>query len=165
MVKQHRSKWAILAMPAVAVVVVLTLTSGALAAGKCQRVEGWFTLQPVSEPACMSAVGVCATGTYRGDLKGDSTFTGTSLTPTMDTPTTAVVLLTGDNLIQTARGNLMTKDAIVLKTSGAGDFAEVDAIVGGTGAWIGVTGTIRAQGTFTTAAGGKGQYTGEICRP
>jgi hypothetical protein len=83
----------------------------------------------------------------------------------MDTPTTAVVLLTGDNLIQTARGNLMTKDAIVLKTSGAGDFAEVDAIVGGTGAWIGVTGTIRAQGTFTTAAGGKGQYTGEICRP
>ena len=32
---------------------------------------------------------------------------------------TFVVLLTGDNLIQTARGDLLTKDAIVLKTTGA----------------------------------------------
>jgi hypothetical protein len=59
----------------------------------------------------------------------------------------------------------MKKDAIVLKTTGAGDFAEVDTIVSGTGEWVGVTGTLQAQGTFTTAAGGKGWYTGEVCRP
>jgi hypothetical protein len=33
----------------------------------------------------------------------------------------------------------MTKDAIVLKTTSAGDFAEVDTIVGGTGGWAGST--------------------------
>ena len=165
MIKRHTQKWAIVALPAVTVVVVLALTSGAFAAGKCQRVEGRFTLQPVSGPACMSAVGVCATGTYRGDLKGDSTFTGSSLTPTVDTPTTGVVLLTGDNLIQTSAGMLMTKDAIVLKTTGAGDFAEVDTIISGTGEWAGASGVLRAQGTFTPTAGGQGNYTGEICRP
>jgi hypothetical protein len=59
----------------------------------------------------------------------------------------------------------MTKDAIVLKTTGAGDFAEVDVIVGGTHGWAGTTGQIRAQGTFTQAAGGEGAYTGEVCSP
>ena len=53
----------------------------------------------------------------------------------------------------------------MLKTTGAGDFAEVDTIVGGAGEWVGVTGTLRAQGTFTPTAGGQGDYTGEICRP
>ncbi|HKZ86248.1 MAG TPA: hypothetical protein VJ793_21650 [Anaerolineae bacterium] len=83
----------------------------------------------------------------------------------MDTPTTSVVILTGDNLIQTARGTLMTKDAIVLQTTGAGDFVEVDTIVGGTGEWAGATGSISAIGTFTAAAGGEGAYTGEVCTP
>jgi hypothetical protein len=152
-----------LAIPAVAVVVVLALTSGALAAGKCQRVEGRFTLQPMLPPECTASLGICAAGTYRGDLKGTSTFIGTSLTQTVDTPTSGVVVLTGDNLIHTAGGDLMTKDAIVLQTSGAGDFAEVDTIVGGTGVWAGATGTLRAQGRFTLAAGGGGSYIGEVC--
>ena len=165
MLEQHRSSWLRFAILAVLALAVLGLTSGALAASKCQRVEGRFTLQPVSGPACLSAVGVCAAGTYHGDLKGGSAFMGTSLIQTVDTPTTGVVLLTGDNLIHTAGGDLMTKDAIVLKTTGAGDFAEVDTIVAGSGEWVETTGTLRAQGTFTPAAGGQGNYTGEICRP
>ena len=166
MVERYGSRWLKVAVLAVSVTTVLILASGgALAAAKCKKIDGSFTLQPVSAPACTAPVGVCASGTYRGDLKGQSTFTGSSLTPTVDTPTTGVVLLTGDNLIQTSGGTLMTKDAIVLKTTGAGDFAEVDMIVGGTGEWLGVTGTLRAQGTFTSAAGGKGQYTAEICKP
>jgi len=47
---------------------------------------------------------VCATGSYSGGLAGTSAFTGTSLVPTVDTPTTAVVLLTGDALITTKAG-------------------------------------------------------------
>jgi hypothetical protein len=56
---------------------------------------------------------------------------------------------------------LLTKDAIILRTTGAGDFAEVDMIVGGSGDWAGAIGTISTSGTF--AAGGEGTYTGEVC--
>ena len=166
MIKRHLSRLARFVFLAVSVLAVLTLAGGAaVAAGKCKKVNGMFTLQPVPPEQCAGPVGICATGTYRGDLKGDSAFTGTSLTQTVDTPTTGVVLLTGDNLIHTAGGDLMTKDAIVLQSSGAGDFAEVDTIVGGTDEWAGATGTIRAQGRFTPITGGGGNYTGEICRP
>src|SRR5262245_46105443 len=100
MVERYISRWPSVAVLAVLVMAVLTLASGgALAAAKCKKVDGMFTLQPVSGPACMSAVDVCATGMYRGDLKAQAAFTGSSLTQTVDTPTTAVVVLTGDNLI------------------------------------------------------------------
>lgn len=76
-----------------------------------------------------------------------------------------MVLLTGDNAIESAGGRVLTKDAIVLRTTGDGDFADVDTIVGGTGVWAGRTGVLRAQGSFTTAAGGEGRYAGEVCAP
>ncbi|MBI5669369.1 MAG: hypothetical protein HZC41_15300 [Chloroflexi bacterium] len=136
----------------------------AVAAPDCKTVNGSFVLQTVTGPACTSPVGICTTGVYKGGIKGNSSFTGTSLIPTADTPTTSVLILTGDNLIETPNGNLLTKDAIVFKTSGKGEFAEVDTIVGGTGAWVGMTGTLTATGTFTES-GGEGRYTGEICAP
>jgi hypothetical protein len=143
----------------------LGLTNGTASADpRCRAVHGHFTLEPVTGPDCTSPVGICATGRYIGVISGASAFTGSSLVPTVDTPSTSVVVLTGDNVITTRTGTLTTKDAIVLKTTGAGDFAEVDTIVGGTGAWAGATGTIRAQGTFTSA-GGEGDYIGEICLP
>jgi hypothetical protein len=74
-----------------------------------------------------------------------------------------VVLLTGDNQITTKAGTLQTKDAIVLRTTGTGDFAEVDTVISGTGEWAGATGVLRAQGTFTVADGGGGDYVGQIC--
>ena len=84
--------------------------------------------------------------------------------PTVHTPTTSVVMVTGDNLIHTETGDVLTKDAIALRTSGAGEFAEVDVVVGGTGAWLGATGQVSALGTFT-ASGGEGTYSGEVCLP
>jgi hypothetical protein len=110
-------------------------------------------------------VGICATGAYKGGIKASSVFTGTSLIQTVDTPTTAVVLLTGDNQFTTTGGMLQTKDAIVLRTTGAGDFAEVDTIIGGTGPWAGASGVLRAQGTFSTTEGGTGDYLREVCTP
>lgn len=50
-------------------------------------------------------------------------------------------------------------------TTGAGDFAEVDTVVAGTGPWAGAGGVLRAQGTFTATAGGSGDYLGEVCTP
>jgi hypothetical protein len=73
----------------VAVLLPLVLAaSGADAAAACKKVSGKLTLTPVTGPACTSAVGVCAAVTFRGDLAGSGSFTGTSLVPTLDTPTT-----------------------------------------------------------------------------
>ena len=71
MVERYRSRWRSLMVLAVSVATVLILASGgAVAAARCKKVDGSFTLQPVSAPACTALVGVCASGTYRGDLKG-----------------------------------------------------------------------------------------------
>jgi hypothetical protein len=150
----------------VAVLLPLVLAaSGADAAAACKKVDGKLTLTPVTSPACTSPVGVCAAVAFRGDLVGSGTFTGTSLLQTVDTPTAAVVLLTGDDHVTTKAGTLDTKDAIVLRTTGAGEFAEVDTVVGGTGEWAGATGAIRTQGTFSATAGGGGDYVGQLCTP
>jgi hypothetical protein len=160
------ASWSRLAIVAASVALALVLAGGGtLADAGCKKVSGKFTLQPVTGPACTSSVGVCATGVYRGDLAGTSSFVGSSLVPTVDTPTTGVILLTGDSDFTLAGGTLLTKDAIVLRTTGAGDFAEVDTIVGGTGAWAGTTGQFSATGTFTAASGGEGVYSGEVCTP
>lgn len=162
MVRQLTQRWARMGL---LVVLAGILASGsAFASSGCKKVNGKFTLQPVVGQDCTSQVGLCATGIFRGDLVGTSVFTGTSFVPTVDTPTTGVVLLTGDNLITTSDGTIQTKDAIVLSTSGAGEFAEVDTIVAATGEWAGATGKLTATGTFT-AAGGEGSYSGEVCLP
>ena len=149
-------------IPSLIVALTAALTSGE-AAADCTKVGGKFFLQPVSGPACSSPVGVCAALEYAGDLKGTSDFIGSSLTATVDTPATGVILLTGDNVIHTRDGDLFTKDAVVLETTGEEAFAEVDVAVGGTGAWAGATGTITATGTFDPVAGGAGRYEGELC--
>ena len=138
-----------LAVIATLVMLILVIaSSAAMAQSSCMKVNGKLVLNPDT------------TGSYKGDLKGNSAFTSTGFIPT-DIPDVGV--LTGNNLIHTDYGDLMTQDAIVLRTTGAGEFAEVDTVVGGTGDWTGATGVIRAIGKFTFEAGGEGDYTGEIC--
>lgn len=165
MLGRHTSTWIRLAFLAVVAALALALSSGALAASGCKKVNGKLTLQPLPSTACDSPVDVCATGTFRGDLVGTISFTGTSFISTADSPTTGVFLLTGDNQITTSHGTLMTKDAIVLRNGGMGDFAEVDTVIGGTGEWAGATGSINAVGIFDFASGGTGGYTGQVCTP
>jgi hypothetical protein len=165
MFKNLTSKWIRLAGLAVAIGLALIITGqGASAAPQCKKVTGKFTLTPLTGPTCTSPVALCATGSYLGVIKATSEFVGTSFVSTVDTATTAVAILTGDNLIHTAEGDLMTKDVIAFRTIGAGEFAEVDTIVGGTGAWSGASGIITAVGTFGES-GGEGSYSGEICTP
>lgn len=109
-------------------------------------------------------MGLCVTGSLSGDLAGDSVLTASSLISTLDTPTTSVVLLTGDTSIFTKRGDLTTEDAIVLRTTAAGDFGEVATIVGGTGDSTGATGQFGVTGTYT-AGSGEGEYGGALCSP
>jgi hypothetical protein len=158
-----RSRWLLVG---VAALLPLVLAASAAQAAGCKKVGGSFTLTPVSGPGCAAAVGICAAGAYKGGIKATSAFTGSSLLQTVDTPTTSAIVLTGDNQFSVAGGGtLSTKDAIVLRTTGAGEFAEVDTVVGGTGQLAGTTGVLRAQGTFTATAGGGGEYLGELCTP
>jgi hypothetical protein len=126
---------------------LLLMSSGAQ--GASCKVKGQFTVRQVSGATCLSPVGFCAEAVFTWDLAGTSTFTGSSVTPTVATPTTGVILVTGDGVIQTkGGGTLSTKDAIVLRTTGSGDFGEVDTVIGGTGQWAGASGAFWAQGLF-----------------
>lgn len=149
MFHKNNSNWTKVTVIAVVMVVALIIVSGvATASSNCKKVEGKLTLNPDT------------TGSYKGDIKGNSVFSQTSFAFT-DIPD--VALLTGNNLIHTDDGDLMTQDAIVLRATGTGEFAEVDTVVGGTGRWAGATGVIQATGKFTFETGGKGEYTGQIC--
>ncbi|MFN8456589.1 MAG: hypothetical protein U0401_18295 [Anaerolineae bacterium] len=151
MFHQNGSNLAKLVIIAAVVMTALIIVSGvATASSNCKKVEGKLTLNPDT------------TGSYKGDIKGNSVFSQTNFAFT-DIPD--VALLTGNNLIHTDDGDLMTQDAIVLRATGAGDFAEVDTVVGGTGRWAGATGVIQATGKFTFETGGKGNYSGQICTP
>jgi hypothetical protein len=158
------ARWIRLAVLSLSALLALLLVGGASAASTCRKINGKITLQGLPPSTCPSSISLCASGSLSGDLAGMSSFTGTSQAATVDTATTSVILLTGDNTIQTSGGTLMTKDAIVLQTTGDGNFGEVDTVIGGTGEWAGATGTFRAQGTFA-GGGGQGDYIGEICTP
>lgn len=147
-------------------VVALTLVpfAAAEAAADCKRVRSHLVIEADPVPTCGSPIGLCATATLRGSLKATTEFVGTSFQTTVDSATTGVVLLTGDNLFHTTGGTFSTKDAIVLSTVGDGEFAEVDVVTGGTGEWAGATGVLTATGTFVNGIG-EGIIEGEVCTP
>lgn len=138
--------------------------SPAAAAPNCQKVHSHLFLAASADPDCTSVIGLCAGATLQGSLQATTDFIGTSFVATVDTPATGVVILTGDNVFHTSRGDFFTKDSIVLSTVGAGDFAEVDVVTGGTGDYAGATGVLTATGTFANGTG-EGVIEGEICTP
>lgn len=165
MFNKSSTHWIKLATKATVPVFLLVLiATQVLAASSCKKVKGKFTLEGFSAPACTSPVGICANGNFSGDLAGTSVFTGTNLIQSVDTPTTGVVFLTGDTILTTTNGTLLTKDAISLATTGDGEFGEVDTIMGGTGQWLGYTGKFTATGTFANGSG-EGTYSGLVCAP
>ena len=131
---------------------------------QCKNVHSHLVIQAEAVPTCGSPIGLCASATLQGSLTAVTDFVGTSFVSTVDTPATGVVVLTGDNTFHTANGDFTTKDAIVLSTTGAGDFAEVDTVTGGTGDYAGATGVFTATGTFVNGVG-SGVIEGEICTP
>jgi len=165
MFSKYFTRWVKLTTKVVAPAFLLVLiATQVLAASSCKKVKGKFTLESVTGPDCVSSVDICANGNFSGDFAGTSVFTGTSLVPSADTPTTGVVFLTGDTIISTNGGTILTKDAISLATTGAGEFGEVDTIIGGTGEWFGYTGKFTATGTFANGSG-EGTYSGLVCTP
>lgn len=152
----------------VAVVAALTLTAGQSAAESgCFPVSGRYTEHAVAGPECRSPVGLCITGTYRGDVSGPFSGSATTLTPTSDTPTTSVLTFTSDSTItgtvRGKRGTLIIKNAGVFTTTSDGSIVDLQTIVGGTGQLVGAQGFIRASGTFSAADGGTSDFEGSVC--
>lgn len=151
-----------------AVLVAATLVSapaGKAAAAKCKNVRGHVTSQTLTEN-CPSPIGLCASGQFYGAIRGELLLVATSLTPTQDTPATGVYMYTADDVIKTKEGDIYTKDAgaLNLTPGGTGDDISIVTITGGTGAYAGATGRLRASGTFSEA-GGEFSYEGELCTP
>jgi hypothetical protein len=125
-------------------------------------VSGQFSSTVVTGPACVSPVGLCTEGTLTGAIKASFSLTATSLIRTVDTPTTGVVLYTGDLVVQAKDGVFTCKDAGAVGATGQRPVASVCTIVSGTGAYAGVTGALRFVGTFSASTGGSGDGTGSL---
>lgn len=148
---------------------MLALTSGASAAISCLSLAGSYAERDASGPDCTSPVGLCITGKYSGDIRGSFVGQATTLVPTADTPATSVLLFTSTSAINAQirgrTGTLRILNAGAFRTAGEGSIVDLQTIVGGTEAFSGATGDLRASGTFSQATGGRSSYTGSICLP
>ena len=140
------------------------------AESRCRHVTGHYAEHAAAPTACPSPVGLCIEGEFSGSVRGAFAVTATSLAPTADTPMTAVVHFTGDGAIHTRtggkQGDLFFKSAGAFHTVGTGEIVDLQFITGGTGAFAGASGALRASGTFDPATGsGESEYTGTVCLP
>jgi hypothetical protein len=148
----------------------LVLASSAQAGSSCIDVSGRYQEQDATGPDCTSPVGLCITGQYTGgDLKGSFFGAAQTITPTADTPTTAVLLFTTDSTttgkLRGRSGTLAIRNPGPVRTPRQGNIVDQQTIVGGTGQLAGASGEIRASGTFSQQNGGTSSYTGTICLP
>ena len=149
--------------------VVLLAATGVGAQEQCRQVNGHYVERAVA-PRCPSPVELCIEGEFSGGVRGAFAVTATALTPTADTPTTAVVHFTGDGVIHARigarEGDLFFKSAGAFHTVGTGEIVDLQVITGGTGALTGASGALHASGTFDPATGsGESEYTGTVCLP
>jgi hypothetical protein len=125
----------------------------------------------VSE-GCSSPVGLCTAGVVTGSglLKGPNTFTAFGLAAAAGLPgiePETLVSFAGERVITTPKGTLTLHAVGVFDTAAtaAGEFDELEKVIGGTGWFAGATGTLHLFGTATADRSGfKGAIVGEICR-
>lgn len=157
--------------PSILVSMAFALAGARLSAeGQCRNVNGHFAIRAVAPTSCPSPVGLCIEGEFSGGIRGPFTVTATSFIVTADTPTTAVVLFTGDGVMHVRigdkRGDLFLKTSGAYHSVGPGEIVDLQFINGGTAALTGASGVLRASGTFNPAAGtGEVEYTGTVCLP
>lgn len=136
----------------------------------CRTVNGHFNIIPVTAPDCLSPVGVCGRGTFKGGIQGDYFSPFTSIVPSIDTPATNVVLYTADINITGAQvgewtGDLLLKEAGAYHLSGNSEFAALFSVAGGTGSFANANGVLSSNGTADGVTTGAGVFSGQICVP
>ena len=152
------------------------LTLSAMTAGlspanatECKPVQGHLEETLLPPPDCTSPVSLCTIAQMFGHLKGEAHFTASAIIASADTPTTGVVFVTGDSLIVDAKlgakqGTLTIKNAAAFRTVGEGDLSDTQVILGGTGEFVGATGSLRISGTFVGESG-TASFEGTVCLP
>jgi hypothetical protein len=138
-------------------------------ATECTPVRGHLEETLLPPPDCTSPVGLCTIAQLVGRLKGEAHFTAAAIIPSADTPTTGVVFITGDSLVVDAtlgeqQGTLLIKNAAAFRTVGEGDLSDTQVIIGGTGDFLGATGSLRISGTFVGESG-TASFEGAVCLP
>lgn len=141
--------------------------AGPSASADPEFVNGHFNLQVAPDRDCQSLPGgICLAGDVSGRIKGRFLFSPSEVLSTVETPATAVIVTTGDALVEHKDGTLSCKHTGALQTSaGDGPFVSLCVITGGTGAWDGASGYLRITGTFTLLGGGTGTYQGKVVLP
>jgi hypothetical protein len=137
-------------------------------ASECKEVRGHLEETLVTGPACTSPVGLCTVAQMFGAVQGEALFTASAIITSADTPTTGVVFVIGDTVIDDAkvaghRGTLTVKNAAAFLTVDNGDLVDLQTITGGTGDFVNTTGSLRISGNFIAATGGHATYEGVVC--
>jgi hypothetical protein len=153
-----------------AAMAVLLVTVSASAQAQCRRVRGFYEEHAADPSSCSSPIGLCIEGEFSGNIKGAFASTATSLQPSGDTPVTSVLWFTGDGVINakidSREGNIFFKSSGAFQTTGDGNIVDLQYITGGDGALTGISGVIRASGTFNPVTGmGESEYEGIVCVP
>jgi len=165
-------RFSILLSAATLALLTLSGTTGGLStanATECKPVRGHLEETLLPPPDCTSPVGLCTIAQMFGHLKGEAHFTASAIIPSADTPTTGVVFVTGDSIVVDAKlgdkqGTLTIKNAAAFRTVGEGDLSDTQVIIGGTGDFLGATGSLRISGNFVGDSG-TSSFEGAVCLP
>jgi hypothetical protein len=135
--------------------------------GQCQEVRAREHAVRVTE-GCTSPVGFCVEGviTGGGSMNGKTKATILGLAPSVGLPgiePETTLSAAGDRTIENSHGTLTLRFTAVFDTV-RGEFAELLRVTGGTGQFLGATGTLYLTGRL--GADGisiEGDFTGEVC--
>lgn len=158
-------------LPLLAVPVVLTAMP-AFAEPTCKPVVGHFEAQlvPPGTGHCPNQpTAFCTAGRVWGGLQGTYEFVMTAAMPSAalgGVPT--ILFFTGTSVVNVKKGAQLigTDTGSIDPPPGAGGFASLITLTGGTGSMSGATGQIRLRGEFVAASGTTGgDYVGRLCTP